>query len=101
MSTFLPQFKEKADQDFSIIYTVTCASFVPIVYFFFPETAGRSLEEIDAIFAESRSIFDTVTVAKNMPRMRLTELAHGEKGISAFVQSGHINFVEDAQSKSA
>lgn len=67
------------DPCFSIIYTITCASFVPIVYFFYPETSGRSLEEIDAIFAESKSIFDTVQVAKQMPKMRLSELARGEK----------------------
>lgn len=85
------------DQSVSIIYTVTCASFVPIVYFFFPETAGRSLEEIDAIFTNSKSIFDTVRVARNMPRMHLTELAQGEKGLSGSVQSGHTSFVEHAQ----
>lgn len=62
-----------------IIYTCTCASFVPIVYFFYPETAGRSLEEIDAIFTESRSIFDTVKVARRVPKMHLTDLAHDEK----------------------
>lgn len=27
-----------------------CASFIPIVYFFFPETGGLSLEQIDHIF---------------------------------------------------
>lgn len=68
---------------FSIIYTVTCATFVPIVYFFYPETAGRSLEEIDAIFVESRSIFDTVKVAKRMPKMNLTDLMRGEKPVGA------------------
>ena len=41
-----------------------CATFVPIVYFLYPETAGKSLEEIDAIFTESKSIFETVQVAK-------------------------------------
>lgn len=63
----------------SIIYTVFCASFVPIVYFFYPETAGRSLEEIDAIFAESKSIFDTVKVAQRMPKMHLAELGYEKK----------------------
>lgn len=56
-----------------------CATFVPIVYFFYPETAGRSLEEIDAIFTESKSIFDTVQVARRVPRMHLTELRDEEK----------------------
>ena len=51
-----------------IIYAVLNASFVPIVYFFFPETNGRSLEEMDLIFKGSRGIFDVVRVAREMPR---------------------------------
>lgn len=58
----------------SIIYTVTCASFVPIVYIFFPETAKRSLEEIDAIFLETKSIFDCVGAAKRVPTTSLAEM---------------------------
>lgn len=37
-----------------IIFTVTNAAFVPIVYFFYPETSNKSLEEIDLIFAKDR-----------------------------------------------
>ena len=33
-----------------------------------PETAGRSLEEIDEIFAASKSIFDPVRVARKLPK---------------------------------
>ena len=79
----------QADKSPSIIYTVTCATFVPIVFFFYPETSGRALEEIDAIFAESKSIFDTVQVAKRMPRLHLAEKVKVEK-------AGHLEFVEDA-----
>lgn len=38
------------------------------VFFFWPETAGRTLEEVDNIFLESKTIFDPVRVAKRMPR---------------------------------
>lgn len=38
------------------------------MYFFFPETNSRQLEEVDAIFLDSKSIFDTVSVAARMPR---------------------------------
>lgn len=34
-----------------------CASFVPITYLFYPETANRSLEDIDRFFADNRGIF--------------------------------------------
>lgn len=35
---------------FYIIWTVFNFSFVPVVYLFFPETAGRTLEDIDEYF---------------------------------------------------
>ncbi|GBE83001.1 Sugar transporter STL1 [Sparassis crispa] len=34
-----------------IVFAALNAFIVPVVYFFFPETAGRSLEDIDVIFA--------------------------------------------------
>ncbi|KAL6718938.1 hypothetical protein ACLMJK_003173 [Lecanora helva] len=42
---------------FYIIWTVFNASFVPIVYLFFPETADRTLEDIDRLFRENENIF--------------------------------------------
>lgn len=39
----------------------------PVVYFFYPETAYRSLEEMDTIFQKSTSIFNVVSVARNEP----------------------------------
>ena len=43
-----------------------------------PETAGRSLEEIDEIFTASKNIFDPVRVAKNLPKQHLSEFLHEE-----------------------
>lgn len=34
-----------------ILFTCVCLLSIPIVYFFFPETSGKTLEEIDMIFA--------------------------------------------------
>ncbi|SMR50477.1 unnamed protein product [Zymoseptoria tritici ST99CH_1E4] len=56
--------------NFFIVWLILNASFVPIVYYFYPETAGRSLEEIDAIFEQSKSCLDSVRIAKTMPLMR-------------------------------
>ena len=38
------------------------------MYFFYPETAGRSLEEMDAIFRKTSNVFQTVSIARNEPR---------------------------------
>ena len=37
------------------------------VYFFFPETNGRHLEEVDQIFRDSKNIFEPVRMAKGLP----------------------------------
>lgn len=50
------------------------ACIIPVVYFFYPETAYRSLEEIDAIFRKTKGWFDVVGTARDMPRR------YGEKG---------------------
>ncbi|KFX96936.1 hypothetical protein O988_05101 [Pseudogymnoascus sp. VKM F-3808] len=52
-----------------IIFAILNAAIVPSVYFFFPETNGRSLEEIDGIFQESKSIWDPPRIARNLPKM--------------------------------
>ncbi|KAM3495238.1 hypothetical protein MY3957_001469 [Beauveria namnaoensis] len=52
-----------------IIFAVLNAAIVPLVYFFFPETSGRSLEEIDEIFLQSKSIWDPPRLARTLPRM--------------------------------
>ncbi|KAI9759703.1 MAG: hypothetical protein M4579_002180 [Chaenotheca gracillima] len=48
---------ETLDWKFYIIWTVFNASFVPIVYLFYPETAGRRLEDIDRLYREDHSIW--------------------------------------------
>lgn len=41
---------------FWIIWAVICAAFVPITYVFYPETANRSLEDIDRFFADNHKV---------------------------------------------
>lgn len=51
-----------------IIFAVINLLMMGVVYFMFPETSGRTLEEIDHIFVSSKSIWDPVWVAKRLPR---------------------------------
>ena len=50
------------------------AAIIPVVYFFYPETAYRSLEEMDSIFRKTNSYFTVVRIARDEPRR------YGKKG---------------------
>lgn len=52
---------------FYIVFAVIGACIPITVYFFYPETMGRNLEEIDLMFKESPSIWATVRFAKSRP----------------------------------
>ncbi|RFU23634.1 hypothetical protein B7463_g12704, partial [Scytalidium lignicola] len=58
-----------------IIFAVINAFIIPVVYFFYPETAYRSLEEMDVIFHKTKNWFSVVSIAKNEP---LRYGKHGE-----------------------
>ncbi|KAL4879959.1 general substrate transporter [Aspergillus karnatakaensis] len=61
-----------------IVYT--CIGFcIPLsIYFLYPETMGRSLEEIDLIFRESPSVLATVRYAKRRTNIPLEEQLPGK-----------------------
>ncbi|ESZ96873.1 sugar transporter STL1 [Sclerotinia borealis F-4128] len=50
-----------------IIFAVINVFIMPVIYFFYPETAYRSLEEIDTIFIKTKSWFGAVSVARHQP----------------------------------
>ncbi|BCS27323.1 sugar porter family MFS transporter [Aspergillus puulaauensis] len=52
-----------------IIFAVINAAIFPVVYFFYPETAYRSLEEMDRIFRKTKSVFTLVKTAAQEPHM--------------------------------
>ncbi|KAJ5443480.1 Major facilitator superfamily domaingeneral substrate transporter [Penicillium daleae] len=60
-----------------IVYACISAFGCMVFYFFYPETKGRTLEEIDEVFILSKSIFDTVNIAQEMP-FQTDILAHIE-----------------------
>tara|TARA_R110002003_G_scaffold72_9_gene6756 strand:+ start:26232 stop:26528 length:297 start_codon:yes stop_codon:yes gene_type:complete len=44
-------------QQFWVIWAVICFAFIPITYFFYPETANRTLEDIDRFFETNPGVF--------------------------------------------
>lgn len=65
-----------------IVFAVTNFAIVPTVFFFFPETKGRTLEEINEIFVRSKNIFDPPRVARSLPKMTLGESgSDSEQGV--------------------
>ncbi|KAK3074189.1 hypothetical protein LTR53_003587 [Teratosphaeriaceae sp. CCFEE 6253] len=60
-----------------IVFAAINAFMVPCVYFFFPETAYRSLEEMDEIFHQAKGLrgaLDVVDIARKQPHR------YGKKG---------------------
>ena len=50
-----------------LVFLIISAIIVPIVYLFYPETMGRSLEELEMLFSESPSISAIVKESKRKP----------------------------------
>lgn len=71
-----------------IVYAVIAACIPVTVYFLFPETMGRNLEEIDLMFRQSPSMWATVKFAKNRP-IGMPQEFDTEK------TKGDADFVED------
>ena len=58
-----------------LFFAVVNALFVPFIYFYYPETARRSLEEIDIIFAKGfAEKMSYVKAAKELPQLKPTEI---------------------------
>lgn len=64
-----------------IIFTITLACFVPIVYFCYPETSNLSLEEVDNLFLpeEYQIRADSVAVHPDLQHRRRSSWGSGSK----------------------
>ncbi|KAI1250375.1 hypothetical protein MGN70_007428 [Eutypa lata] len=80
-----------------LFFGVLNAIFFPIIYFLYPETSGRTLEEIDLIFAkgflENKSY---VTAAKELPQLDEHEVHQKarEYGFASTDEEGRASFSE-------
>lgn len=72
---FTPIFINQSKWGCYLFFALMNFAYIPIIYFFYPETAGRSLEEIDIIFA--KSFVDDVPayrVAQTLPKLSTKEI---------------------------
>ncbi|SCU96367.1 LANO_0E13322g1_1 [Lachancea nothofagi CBS 11611] len=72
---FTPVFVHDARWGCYLFFAAINYLYIPVIFFFYPETAGRSLEEIDIIFAKAH-IDGTQAwrVAANLPKLSLAEV---------------------------
>ncbi|GAD92224.1 hypothetical protein AN8467.2 [Paecilomyces variotii No. 5] len=76
---------------FWIIWTVFNAAFLPVIYFFYPETANRTLEDMDAYYRSNPDLIvirDTDAVSIKRP---LKYIQHEEEEIQKNVKQGGDN----------
>lgn len=50
-----------------IVYAVISLTIPPSVYLFYPETMGRSLEDVDQIFHDAPTVLSAVKMSKYLP----------------------------------
>ena len=81
---------------FYIIWTVFNAAFVPIIYLFYPETADRTLEDVDRLFRENHDILvfkDKDAISPKRPGRYLeyekTEMRRNSSVVPGVLKSGN------------
>ncbi|KAI0397030.1 general substrate transporter [Xylariaceae sp. FL0594] len=71
-----------------LFFAILNAIFFPIIYFTYPETAGRSLEEIDVIFAKGyHENISYVKAAKELPKLDDSEVVEKARSYGVDVQA--------------
>lgn len=72
---FTPIFIDNAKWGAYLFFAVMNFLFIPVIFFFYPETAGRNLEEIDIIFAIAHTEGKQPwRVAAHMPKLSMKEI---------------------------
>jgi len=74
-----------------IVYACTGFFVVPLVYFLFPETNGRSLEDMDRIFSTPKHWWQIASTARRLPRGELEDIENfenvGKESIGVHVEA--------------
>jgi hypothetical protein len=65
---------EKISWRYFVIFLIMNCVFIVIFYFFYPETKGKTLEEMNAVFGDEVSRNRSLTVLKNIVLTRCSRL---------------------------
>ncbi|KAL3965571.1 hypothetical protein ACCO45_002575 [Purpureocillium lilacinum] len=78
---------------FWIVFTVFNTAFMPVIYFFYPETANRTLEDLDEYYRGNPPLIVTgdkdVTSSKRPLKYLEMERTHVQRVVRASVDAGH------------
>lgn len=87
---FTPVFIDTSEWGCYLFFALMNFIFLPVIFFFYPETAGRSLEEVDVIFAkahvEGKPAF---RVAATMPKLTTEEVEREAERVGLFEVAEH------------
>ncbi|QLQ80117.1 hypothetical protein HG537_0D01170 [Torulaspora globosa] len=94
---FTPIFIHKSGWGCYLFFAVMNYLYIPVIFFFYPETAGRSLEEIDIIYAKSHEEgTQPWRVAANLPKLSLQEIEDHANALGLYEDDlEKEDFVED------
>ncbi|KAJ5806896.1 sugar transporter [Penicillium riverlandense] len=95
---------------FWIVWTVTNAAFLPILYFFYPETANRSLEDMDAYYRTNPALIVTTdpdAISRKRPQKYIEregqtiERSAANKGLRlrSSVDAAHVEQIGEEETK--
>ncbi|ODV84248.1 hypothetical protein CANARDRAFT_201609 [[Candida] arabinofermentans NRRL YB-2248] len=100
---FTPIFISQSGWGCYLFFAAMNLCFLPVIYFFYPETAGRTLEEIDIIFAKA---YDEGTlpykIAQTMPKLTLQQIEEEGNRLGIwdddFLKGNSDELIEDVKS---
>lgn len=73
---------------FWIVWTVFNAVFMPVIYFFYPETSNRSLEDMDAYYRTQPSLIVTTDADAVSVKRPLKYIQHEQDEVQKNAKSG-------------
>lgn len=102
---FTPIFAAQSEWGVYLFFALINFCFVPVIFFFYPETAGRSLEEIDIIFAKAHTDGSAPwRVAATMPYLSAKEVENEGTALGLYdhdFEKENTEMKEDISSSSA